>query len=50
MMLVKRGMAGSYQEVLTFWDIDEVMAAIEILELLDDAETSEVARMKAARK
>ena len=50
MMLVKRGMAGSYQEVLTFWDIDEVMAAIEILEILDDAEAAEIARMKASAK
>lgn len=51
MRLVQRKIA-SYQEVRTFWDINDVMRANEHLDIQDDAEwlASEEARAKARRQ
>lgn len=50
MRLVQRGVA-SYQELRTFWDINEVMRANELLDIQDDAEwlAAEEMRQKAGR-
>jgi hypothetical protein len=51
MRLVQRGMA-PYQEVRTFWDINEVMRANELLDIQDDAEwlaAEEVRRKSQSR-
>lgn len=37
----------TYQEVTTHWDIDEVYAMHEILDIQDDLEAEEAAKMKA---
>ena len=48
MRLVQRGLA-SYEEIRTFWDINEVMRANELLDIHDDAEwmAAEEAKRKA---
>jgi hypothetical protein len=37
----------TYQEVMTYWDIDEVYAMHEILDIQADLEAEELAKMKA---
>jgi len=46
MSLVVRQIA-TYQEVTTHWDIDELYAMHEILDIQADIEAEAVARMKA---
>ena len=50
MRIVRRGVA-SYQEVRTFWDINEVIRANELLDIHDDAEwlAAEEMRQKTKR-
>lgn len=45
MSLVVRQIA-TYQEVTTHWDINEVYAMHEILDIQDDLEAEEIERMK----
>lgn len=51
MRLVQRNIA-SYQEVRSFWDLNEVMRANEHLDISDDAEwlAAEEMRSKAKRQ
>lgn len=46
MSLAVRGIA-SYQEVTQYWDLDEVFAMHEILDIQGDMEAAEVAKMRA---
>jgi len=50
MRLVQRGFA-TYKEIRTYWDLNEVMRANELLDIHDDAEwlAAEEARRKARR-
>lgn len=50
MTIAKHGLASGYQEVMTYWDIDDVVAAAEVLDILDDAEAAEYEKAKRARK
>lgn len=47
MRVAMRGMASGYHEVVSCWDYDELLAANEILDLIDDAD--EKAADRAAR-
>lgn len=40
----------TYQEVTRYWDLDEVLAMHEILDIQDDIEAAEVEKMKRERK
>lgn len=46
MSLALRGVA-TYREVREYWDIDEVYAAHEIMDIRDDLEAAAVAQLKA---
>ena len=46
MSLVQRGIA-TYQEITSYWDIDELHAMHEILDIRDDLEAAHIERMKA---
>ena len=37
----------TYQEITSYWDIDEVFAMQEILDRMDDLEADEMAKLKA---
>lgn len=51
MRLVQRGFA-TYKEVRTFWDINEVTRANELIDVTDDAEwlAAEEAKQKSQRR
>lgn len=40
----------TYQEIRSFWDIDEVMAMHEILDIIDDLEAAEYEKIRSKRK
>jgi hypothetical protein len=46
MSLVVRGVA-TYEEIMRFWDIDELMTMHEILDIQADIEADETERLKA---
>jgi len=46
MSLVVRGVA-TYEEIMRFWDIDELMAMHEILDIQADLEADEADRIKS---
>ena len=49
MSIVMRQLA-SYQEIMEFWDLDELHAVHEILDIQGDLEAEALAKMKAERK
>ena len=49
MSLVVRQIA-SYREITEYWDIDEVYAMHEILDIQDDIEAEQVEQMKLKNK
>lgn len=40
----------TYQEVMTYWDIDELYAMHEILDIMDDMEAEQVEQAKAQQR
>lgn len=40
----------TYQEVMTYWDIDELYAMHEILDIMDDLEAEQLEQVKANQR